>query len=164
MMELPCVQVDGPGSPSRSPGLPGLAQAWSSSRRTAFAASPPAPNLPPPQRGWRQVQLAPFGCAVRNTASECSRARALAVRCEITNVAVRRFCKDQASGTCFQKAQTGLKNSFQPPCAIDQAGERLFSRCRRAVIRKPPRHSQGPGPSGWVVVAPRGSEQLRSRN
>ncbi|MCT0214209.1 hypothetical protein KQ306_10730 [Synechococcus sp. CS-1324] len=95
----------------------------------------------------REVQLATFACSRSNAEADCSRARSLANPL-MDNPLLPSFCKDGV-WEILQKAQPAAANSFERRDALDQAGERLVSRCQaREKARPATKPPAGQGPSG----------------
>ena len=108
--------------------------------------APLARELPdyPSTKVLREAQLATFACSRTNTAADCSRARNLANPL-MDNPLLPVFCKDVV-WDILQKAQPAPANSFERRDGLDQAGERLISRCQ--AREKPKPASPAPGAPG----------------
>jgi hypothetical protein len=114
---------------------------------TASALGRELPDYPSASK-LREAQLATFACSRTNTAADCSRARDLANPL-MDNPLLPTFCKDVV-WDILQKAQPAAANSFQRRDELDQAGERLISRCQARAKPKPATPAAGgsPGPQG----------------
>ncbi|MCP9772679.1 hypothetical protein KBY66_08575 [Synechococcus sp. Tobar12-5m-g] len=127
---------------------PLLITPWLSLGCLAWSATALGRELPdyPSASVLREVQLATFACSRTNTEADCSRARTLANPL-MDNPLLPTFCKDGV-WDILQKAQPAAANSFQRRDVLDQAGERLISRCQARAKPKPAPAPGGAGPTG----------------